>query len=233
MNADPRVMEHFPGLLTREESDAYVDRIDQPLDRGRPRAVGPGASRRRLVPRVHGPGPAPIRGCLHAGRRDRLAPGRRGLGPRLRDRGGASGAGIRVRGSRPRRDPVVHGPGQRPSRAVMERIGMTHDPADDFDHPNMPVGSPLRRHVLYRLSRDAVARGAASRSPDTRSERAGALSAAARTRSRASQGVGDLAAPGSGASTASTSRRSASCRAGGSTCWASSGNWTRPAPVPR
>ncbi len=39
------------------------------------------------------------------------------------------------------------------SRAVMERIGMRHDPADDFDHPKLPVGHPLRRHVLYRLAR--------------------------------------------------------------------------------
>jgi RimJ/RimL family protein N-acetyltransferase len=39
------------------------------------------------------------------------------------------------------------------SRAVMERLGMTHDPAEDFDHPKLPVGSPVRRHVLYRLSR--------------------------------------------------------------------------------
>lgn len=38
------------------------------------------------------------------------------------------------------------------SRAVMERIGMRHDPADDFDHPKLPEGHPLRRHVLYRLS---------------------------------------------------------------------------------
>jgi RimJ/RimL family protein N-acetyltransferase len=41
------------------------------------------------------------------------------------------------------------------SRRVMERIGMTHDPADDFDHPKLPVGHPLRRHVLYRLSRSS------------------------------------------------------------------------------
>ena len=41
------------------------------------------------------------------------------------------------------------------SRAVMERLGMTHDPADDFDHPKLPAGHPLRRHVLYRLRRDA------------------------------------------------------------------------------
>ena len=39
------------------------------------------------------------------------------------------------------------------SRAVMKRIGMTHDPADDFDHPHLPVGDPLRRHVLYRMTR--------------------------------------------------------------------------------
>ena len=39
------------------------------------------------------------------------------------------------------------------SRAVMERIGMTHDPAEDFDHPNLPDGHALRRHVLYRATR--------------------------------------------------------------------------------
>jgi hypothetical protein len=33
----------------------------------------------------------------------------------------------------------------------MARIGMTHDPVDDFDHPLVPEGSPLRPHVLYRL----------------------------------------------------------------------------------
>jgi RimJ/RimL family protein N-acetyltransferase len=36
------------------------------------------------------------------------------------------------------------------SQAVMERIGMARDPAGDFDHPRIPEGSPLRRHVLYR-----------------------------------------------------------------------------------
>jgi ribosomal-protein-alanine N-acetyltransferase len=37
------------------------------------------------------------------------------------------------------------------SRKVMERLGMTHAPADDFDHPSLPQGHRLRRHVLYRL----------------------------------------------------------------------------------
>ena len=39
------------------------------------------------------------------------------------------------------------------SRRVMEKLGMTHDPADDFDHPKLPEGHPLRRHVLYRINR--------------------------------------------------------------------------------
>ena len=38
------------------------------------------------------------------------------------------------------------------SRAVMERLGMTHDPADDFDHPDLDPGDPLARHVLYRIA---------------------------------------------------------------------------------
>ncbi len=36
------------------------------------------------------------------------------------------------------------------SRAVMHRLGMRHDPTEDFDHPHVPEGD-LRRHVLYRL----------------------------------------------------------------------------------
>jgi RimJ/RimL family protein N-acetyltransferase len=41
-------------------------------------------------------------------------------------------------------------PANQGSRRVMERLGMTRSPADDFDHPRLPEG-PLRRHVLYRL----------------------------------------------------------------------------------
>lgn len=38
-----------------------------------------------------------------------------------------------------------------PSIAVMRRLGMHRDPAEDFDHPRVPERNPLRRHVLYRL----------------------------------------------------------------------------------
>ncbi len=44
-----------------------------------------------------------------------------------------------------------------PSRRVMEKLGMRYDPAADFDHPAVPEGHPLRRHVLYRISREAFA----------------------------------------------------------------------------
>ena len=39
------------------------------------------------------------------------------------------------------------------SRQVMEKIGLSHNVADDFNHPNLPLTHPLSRHVLYRLSR--------------------------------------------------------------------------------
>jgi hypothetical protein len=35
----------------------------------------------------------------------------------------------------------------------MQKLGMTHDPADDFDHPVLPEGHPQRPHVLYRIRR--------------------------------------------------------------------------------
>ena len=43
------------------------------------------------------------------------------------------------------------------SRRVMERIGMTHNAADEFAHPLLPDGHPLRRHVLYRIARREAA----------------------------------------------------------------------------
>ena len=43
--------------------------------------------------------------------------------------------------------------GNGPSRRVMQRLGMHRDPGEDFDHPALPEGHPLRRHVLYRVAR--------------------------------------------------------------------------------
>ena len=44
-------------------------------------------------------------------------------------------------------------PANLPSRKVMERIGMAYAPAEDFEHPSLPAGDPLRQHVLYRIHR--------------------------------------------------------------------------------
>ena len=41
-------------------------------------------------------------------------------------------------------------PSNTTSRRVMEKIGMVRDPFEDFDHPRLPAGHPLRRHCLYR-----------------------------------------------------------------------------------
>lgn len=46
----------------------------------------------------------------------------------------------------------------RRSRAVMERLGM-RETTEIFEHPNVPMGSPLRKHCLYRLSRDQWLQG--------------------------------------------------------------------------
>ena len=42
------------------------------------------------------------------------------------------------------------------SQAVMERLGMVRDVDADFDHPQVPVGHPLRRHVLCRVTASQV-----------------------------------------------------------------------------
>jgi RimJ/RimL family protein N-acetyltransferase len=47
------------------------------------------------------------------------------------------------------------------SQSVMRKIGMTHDPADDFDHPRLSPDSPLHRHVLWRISAERWQAGGA------------------------------------------------------------------------
>ena len=154
MNADPRVMEHFPGLLTREESDELVDRFAQ---RWAEDGLGLWALERRDDGSFIGfAGLAPPRfeavftPAVEVGWR--LAVDAWGHGYATEAAREALQFGFEERNL----DEILSWtvPANVRSRAVMERLGLTHDPADDFDHPNIPVGSPLRRHVLYRLSRE-------------------------------------------------------------------------------
>jgi len=51
---------------------------------------------------------------------------------------------------------AITAPANRRSRRVMERLGMTRGPAEDFEFPGFPKGHPLRRTVLYRARRPEV-----------------------------------------------------------------------------
>ena len=151
MNADARVMEHFPSLLSAAESDAMLARICAHFE-------------------IHGfglwalelPGVTALAGfvglavpafeaaftpCVEIGWR--LLPEYWGLGYASEAAACACRYGFDTLGL----DEIVSFtvPANTRSRAVMERLGMTHDPLDDFDHPRLPPGDRLSRHVLYRL----------------------------------------------------------------------------------
>jgi RimJ/RimL family protein N-acetyltransferase len=153
LNADPRVMEHFPAVLTREKSDALVARIEAGFDRhgfGLWALEIPNAASFAGFVGLSVPGlEAHFTPCVEIGWR---------LGAEYWGRGYATEAARAVLtfGFEPLALPEIVSftvPGNVRSRRVMERIGMSHDPAGDFDHPALPEGHPLRRHVLYRMAR--------------------------------------------------------------------------------
>lgn len=153
LNADPEVMAHFPAPLDRAASDAFVDRIEagfeangfglwalQRLDTGE--FLGftglsvPGFQA-HFTPAVE----VGWRLCRPAwGHGFATEAARRAL------RAGFENFGLTE---------VVSftATGNTASRAVMRRLGMVRDPAEDFDHPALPAGDRLRRHVLYRIRR--------------------------------------------------------------------------------
>jgi RimJ/RimL family protein N-acetyltransferase len=156
LNADPAVMEHFAKPLDRSESDAFVARIRAHFAR---EGFGFWA--------VEVPGVAPLVGlvglarpafeahftpCVEVGWR--LAREHWGEGYATE----AARASIRFGFEQLGLDEIVSFtvPANVRSRAVMERIGMTRSADDDFDHPALPEGHRLRRHVLYRIRRGAL-----------------------------------------------------------------------------
>lgn len=153
LNADPEVMEHFPSALTRDQSDELVARI---RDGFAQHGFGLWAVE---VPRV-----APFVGfiglavpgfeaafapCVEVGwrlARSAWGHGYASDGARAVLRFAFADAGLEEVVSFTAATNIR-------SQRVMQRIGMTHDPADDFDHPRLPEGHRLRRHVLYRARR--------------------------------------------------------------------------------
>jgi RimJ/RimL family protein N-acetyltransferase len=158
MNADPRVVEHLPAALSRGESDALAARIEAHFDQHgfglwaveipdvTPFAGFVGLS----VPRFE----TRFTPCVEIGWR--FAAQHWGCGYATEGARAALAFGVEEL----QLDEIVSFtvPGNVRSRRVMERIGMTHEPADDFDHPALPEGHPLRRHVLYRIARPALPR---------------------------------------------------------------------------
>lgn len=155
MNADERVMEFMPKVLSRAESDALAGRIREHRDRhgfglwamevvGSAEFVGfVGLS----VPRFQ----AHFTPCVEVGWR--LAYEHWGKGYASEGAKAAIDFGF----TELQLDEIVSFtvPENLRSIRVMERLGMTHSSADDFEHPGLPEGHRLRRHVLYRLRKAA------------------------------------------------------------------------------
>lgn len=152
LNADARVMEFFPARLTRAECDRIAARIRSHLES---HGFGLWA--------VEVPGTAPFIGfvglstvapslpfapAVEVGWR--LAHEHWGRGYATEAARAALNFGFGTLGLA---EVVSFTAVQNQrSRAVMQRLGMEHAPGEDFDHPALPVGHPLRPHVLYRLS---------------------------------------------------------------------------------
>ena len=153
MNADPRVMEFFPSTLSREQSDALIKRIEAHF---RQHGFGLYAAELRSNGTFAGfiglnvpPFKARFTPCVEAGWR--IAPELWGQGLATEGARAVIDYGFQV--LRLKEIVSFTVPANLRSRRVMEKLGMTHNPAEDFDHPQLPPGHPLRRHVLYRVAR--------------------------------------------------------------------------------
>jgi RimJ/RimL family protein N-acetyltransferase len=154
INADPRVMEFFPACLTHEESDRLMDRAEAHFDIHGfgPFAAELGASGELVgfvglvVPQFE----AYFTPCVEIGWRLGAAYWNRGLATE-----GARAVLDYAFGPLRLRELVSFTvPANVRSVHVMEKIGMTYDGA--FDHPRLPEGHRLRRHLLYRKAAAAV-----------------------------------------------------------------------------
>lgn len=150
LNADPETMRHFPGTMTRGESDALARRIATWIEE---RGWGlwavevlAGAPFVGFVGLAEPAFDAHFTPAVEVGWR---------LGRQHWGKGYATEAGRAALdfgfGELALAEIVAMvATGNVRSQRVAERLGMTRDPVDDFDHPRVPPG-PLRRHVLYRL----------------------------------------------------------------------------------
>ena len=152
LNSDPRVMEFFPSPLARIDSDAMADRCQSLIEE---RGWGLWAAECKTTHAfigfvgLHVPArELPFSPCVEVGWR--LAFRYWGKGYATEAARGALGVGFeRLNLAEIVSFCAIH---NKRSRAVMERLGMRE--SGTFEHPSVPVGSMLRPHCLYRLSRE-------------------------------------------------------------------------------
>ena len=154
MNADPRVMEYFPSLMTREQSDELAQRCGALIAE---RGWGMWALETREEGKfigflgLHTPGyPLPFNPCVESGWRLGFESWGKGYASE------AAQAALHVGFTALALEEIVSFTtlSNLRSQAVMKRIGMTTHSADNFNHPVFEGEHPLREHCLYRLKRD-------------------------------------------------------------------------------
>jgi RimJ/RimL family protein N-acetyltransferase len=178
MNADARVVEHLVASLDRATSDAFVDRIESRFaDQGYGLwavdvvdDAGPVTGFIGYVGLWDATFDAPFTPAIEVGWRLRVQAWGHGFATE------AAIASVDDGFVRCELDEIISFTAtvNRRSRAVMERIGLRRQPDGDFDHPAVPLGHPLRPHVLYRFP-DLAARRAQAR------ERSGGAGVTSRT----------------------------------------------------
>ncbi len=153
LNADPLVVEFLPGTLSRAESDTMADRVEAHFQKhgfGLWAVEIPGVTRFAgfvglSIPRFE----SHFTPCIEIGWRLDAEHWNRGYATE----GARAALAFGFQSLQVEEIVSFTVPGNVRSRRVMEKIGMTHSANDDFDHPALPAGHPLRRHVLYRLAR--------------------------------------------------------------------------------
>jgi RimJ/RimL family protein N-acetyltransferase len=151
MNADPEVMRYFPATLDRAASDAIIDRIESRFERD-----GFGLWALEVA------GTGEFIGFTGLNPMPDAVPGAGGFEVGWRLAGHAWHNGYATEAATAAVDVGFRGVGldeiwsitavlNRPSQAVMQRLGMTQH--SFFDHPGVPAGHRLRPHVAYRIQR--------------------------------------------------------------------------------
>jgi RimJ/RimL family protein N-acetyltransferase len=153
MNSDPRVAEFLPCPLSRRESDEMAERIQAHFQQYgfglwavEIAGVAPFAGFVGLnVPRFE----APFTPCIEIGWRLSAVHWNRGYATE----GARAALGFAFGSLKAEEVVAFTVPHNVRSRRVMDKLGMTHSAVDDFEHPLVAEGNPLRKHILYRLKR--------------------------------------------------------------------------------